>query len=172
MKQDLKMLNIDLSFDTIKNMTKFSFKKIVKNKIKQATFNFLMQKEEGHSKLNNLKYKELVMQPYFKSTKLNTSQVKQLFRFRTRMSNVKANFKFKYSKSGYLCPLSCGEFEDDQHLLKCSITKSYRRQLNVKFENTFSGDSDELGVLTDLLMEAEKTRDAIVEKVNQSEDSE
>ena len=42
------------------------------------------------------------------------------------MSNVKSNFKSKYSKVGYLCPLvECGKFEDDQHLLKCTKTKKY-----------------------------------------------
>ena len=86
------------------------------------------------------------------------------------MSNVKANFRFKYSKSGYLCPLSCGEFEDDLHLLKCSITKTYRSQLNVQFENIFRGDSDELAVVIELLMEAEKTRDALLENINELQD--
>ena len=107
-------------------MTKYSFKRIIKTKVKEAALSFLMQKKKGHSKLNNLIYTTLKMQPYFKSKRLNANQVKQLFRFRTRMSNIKANFKSKYTKIGYLCPLKCGQYEDDQHLLKCSKTAIYR----------------------------------------------
>ena len=49
-------------FDQIKEMSKNKFKKLVKTKVKQAAFNFLMNLKGSHSKLNNLKYKELKMQ--------------------------------------------------------------------------------------------------------------
>ena len=147
-------------------MTKYSFKRIVKTKVKEAALSFLMQKKKDHSKLNNLKYKKLQMQPYFKSKRLNTNQVKQLFKFRTRMSNVKGNFKSKYTKIGYICPLKCGQYEDDQHLLKCSKTEIYRSNSEAKLENIFSGDINAQGVIIDLLMKAEKTRDLLLENKN------
>ena len=72
------------------------------------------------------------------------------------MSNVKDNFKSKYKNVGFLCPLACGQYEDDQHLLQCSKT-------DVKFETIFYGDSDKSSVIIELLMEAEKIRDYLME---------
>ena len=54
-------------------MTKFSFKKIVKNKLKEAALNFLIEKKNGHSKMTNLTFTKLEMQPYFKSKSLYTN---------------------------------------------------------------------------------------------------
>ena len=104
------------------------------------------------------------MQPYFKAKNVFTSQIKQLFKFRTRMSNVKSNFKTKYSKVGYLCPLiGCGKFEDDNHLLKCAKTEKYRDNIiNLQFEKLFSGNSKEQGTLIDYLVKAENIRDSLV----------
>ena len=84
------------------------------------------------------------------------------------MSNVRANFKSKYKNIGFLCPLKCGKFEDDKHLLECSETEIYRNVSNVTFENIFSGDNKDLSVIIELLTKAEKIRDHLLENKNQS----
>ena len=149
-------------------MSKFLFKKIIKMKVKEAALKYLIEKKNEHSKMTNLTYSKLDMQPYFKSKCLNTNQVKQLFRFRTRMSNVKANFKSKYKNTGFLCPLQCGKYEDDKHLLMCSKTEIYRNEVNVTFEKIFRSDSKDLGMIINLLTKAEKIRDYLLENRNQS----
>ena len=101
----------------------------------------------------------------FKASKLvNTSQAKQIFRFRTRMSNVKSNFKSQYIKEGLTCPLlGCSEMEDDQHLLKCNITSGYRVNSPVNFDKLSSGKVDEQLKIIELLVSAENIRDSLLE---------
>ena len=99
---------------------------------------------------------------------LHTNQVREIFKFRTRMSNVKANFKSKYQNIGFLCPLDCGQFENDKHLINCSKTKNDRSEVKVNFEKLFNGNNKDLGVLIDVLTNAEKVRDSLLEKKMQS----
>ena len=165
-KEDLKFLNINLSFDEIKVMSKYSFKKIVKTKIRECAFYELMSKIEknDHSKLKNILYQDLKMQPYLNSNLVNSNQAKQLFRFRTRMSNVKSNFKSMYSKVGLQCPLpECLEIEDDKHLLECEITNRLRNDTSVEFKKLYTGNVKEQLIIIDLLVSAEKIRDTMLE---------
>ena len=64
--------------------------------------------------------------------------------------------------------MNCGKYEDDKHLLMCSKTEIYRNEVKVAFEEIFSSDSKDLGVIIDLLTKAEKIRDTLLEDKNQS----
>ena len=111
------------------------------------------------------------MQPYLKSNVINTSQAKQLFRYRGRMSNTRQNFRSKYKEDNLLCPLEgCNEVEDDKHLLTCSITENLRDNVQVKFENLYSGSVQNQAIIIDLLVSAEKIRDSLLEKLNPTSD--
>ena len=71
--------------------------------------------------MTELKYFDLEMQPYLKSKFIHKEQAQTIFRYRTRMVDVKKNFK-----NGNL-PISCflcqkqNKIEEDsqQHLLEC-----------------------------------------------------
>ena len=109
------------------------------------------------------------MQPYLKSRLINVNQAKQLFKFRTRMSNVKSNFKSMYSKIGLLCPLpGCQEIEDDQHLLTCKITNSSSVDTSVDFKKLYNGNVNEQASLIDMLISVENSRDSILEDISQN----
>ena len=84
--KDLQELGLDyLDLEEIKNMKKDSFKKLVKEKCDDAVLNYLLKGNETKSKLKDLKYYKLQIQPYLLSPEISTRQKKYLFHFRTRM---------------------------------------------------------------------------------------
>ena len=99
-----------------------------------------MDLKETHSKTTNLKYSKFEQQAYLKSSSVPIHKAKSLFKFRTRMNKVKANYKT--SHADLTCPL-CLQVEDrDDHLLQCSIIKenSTKIRLNItsKYMDIFS----------------------------------
>ena len=63
-QKDLKDLDIGLEFDEIKEMSDYSFKRLVKIKTKEYALDFLMKIKEKHSKMKKLDYVELKLQNY------------------------------------------------------------------------------------------------------------
>ena len=71
------------------------------------------------SKVKNLTYEHLEMQNYLGGSEMETREKKFLFQLRSRMIDVKTNFKNNHSDLS--CPL-CGIKEDDQkHVLECPM---------------------------------------------------
>ena len=96
------------------------------------------------SKLKNLKYYELKMQPYLKSTKITTRQKKYLFLYRSRMINVGKN----YGRSNP-CPLcKTNELDTQQHLFDCILLKLSSPLLysmnKLSYNDIFSSDLQKL----------------------------
>ena len=98
-----------------------------------------MDKKSSHSKMDNLNYPELKIQPYLISSLLRRDQAQQLFKFRTRMANVKGNFK--NGQTDYFCPVcvKIGVYEDDyqKHLLSCVVLKQKHNFDVANYENIF-----------------------------------
>ena len=94
-KEDLKTLELNrFSQQEIGSISKIKMKQIIKEACKKTAFKHLVKeiKDRDMSKLKNLKYEKLELQPYLKSNKLNLRKKKILFKARTRMLNVKWNF--------------------------------------------------------------------------------
>ena len=72
--------------------------KKLKIAVKRKAFEELLKKKESHSKMINLEYKSLNMQNYLKSSNENLTQkdAQDIFQLRTRMFDVKSNYKNKY----------------------------------------------------------------------------
>ena len=75
-KRDLKELNIHMSFEEIKSMSKNSFKKYVKNKIEIEALKYLKSKIKSIGK--ELKYKNIEMSEYLKADNNLTLKEKYL----------------------------------------------------------------------------------------------
>ena len=58
-KKYFNILKIKLSFDEIAEMSKCSFKKLVKEKTTDAAFLYLMEEKNKQSKISNINYKSL-----------------------------------------------------------------------------------------------------------------
>ena len=118
MKEDIKVLNIELTFESIKTYSKDAFKLLVKNQIRKAALAGLKEIQETHSKSKKMDYSELKMQEYLLPDNGMTNKEKSFaFSARAQMLDVKCNFKF--GKSDLRCSLGCDSNEDQEHLLHC-----------------------------------------------------
>ena len=122
-QQDLEDLGIPQSFNYIASKSAQSFKKLVKSKVEQFSFNILKKKQNTHSKMKNLNYDKLEMQDYLSCKHINISEKKTIFRYRTRMENFGENFRG--GKTTAPCPL-CHLHTDQQDIsFQCTEIKKY-----------------------------------------------
>ena len=120
-EEDMKYLNFDLSENAIKSMPKQAFKKILYEKLRLKATEFLYnyRDKENRSKTKNLK--SFRLQPYLINENLSIKEKKLLFSLRTRMADVKTNYKNKYLFN-MQCRL-CGEKDEEEsekHQIKCN----------------------------------------------------
>ena len=131
-----------------------------------------MDIKQGHSKTENIRYSELKQQNYLKSSSVPIHKAKSLFKFRTRMNNVKSNFKGIYSD--FSCPL-CLQAEDrNEHLLLCIKIKEkstkIRLNTSAKYMDIFSPSIEKMIETVDLLDAAMKVREEIIEEQEREQD--
>ena len=93
-KEDLETLSLKMTFDEIKFTKKAIFKKIIKEKACLSAFTYLLEQKEEHTKMEFLSYNKLSVQSYFCTSEISTKNAKSIFKYRTKMSNVKENFHF------------------------------------------------------------------------------
>ena len=137
-QEDLLLCKIDLSDEEIRNMKKEKFKKIVKESISKLSEEYLTKLVEEHSKSENLSATE-GMQNYLSNENTTVKQKKLLFLLRSRMFQVKMNFKQSYSD--LLCSLCGKEEESQQHLLQCEEIvndEEVRQMKKISYEDIFS----------------------------------
>ena len=106
-KENLKEMEIEISINEILTLKKESFSKIVKQKVREKALETLNSSKEKHSKMKHLEYEELKIKKYLKE---NVNKADELFRFRTRMVELRGNFKSKYNEN-ILCEL-CQKYEE------------------------------------------------------------
>ena len=80
------------------NKEQFKIYLNLKKKINQAAFKTLLNKQEGHSKVNHIDFLNFEAQKYMKSYLFKTDEKQLLFKLRTRMTNKKSNFKSMHEK--------------------------------------------------------------------------
>ena len=115
---DLKYLEIQLNFEDIKKTSKTTFKQLVKEKVKTKAFLYLTDLQMSHSKSKELKYADLQLQSYLKpGNSLTIKEKSSIFTARSRMLNVKCNFKI--GESDLMCRKCRLAEEDQRHLLIC-----------------------------------------------------
>ena len=87
-KEDLETLSLKMTFDEIKFTKKAIFKKIIKEKA------------------------------CLSASEISTTNAKSIFKYRTKMSNVKENFHFMYSEDKLDCPECPGILDTQEHLIE------------------------------------------------------
>ena len=114
------------------------------------------------SKLKNNNYEKFEMQPYLKSNKISLRKKKILFKARTRMLKVKWNFGDKSP-----CPVCCLEGDNQEHLLGCIMIKLkcnsiFENKNNCTYADIFSTDIGKQNNVAELLFEAMRTRELLL----------
>ena len=93
-QNDLKELELDISFEPIKAFTKDEFRIKEKKLVRRKAFEYLQNLQQTHSKAMPLKYAELSLQDYLKPDSDMTMREKTFtFAARSRMLELKCNFK-------------------------------------------------------------------------------
>ena len=139
----------------IKQKSVFQFKKEVKQKIREASLQYLLNISKEHSKMNNLKYNKLAMQEYFYSTSFRKNESQLLFKYRTQMTKFAANFP--NGLSSLTCPLCKIEstIDSENHAFNCEkMIILIPSIINKKFLNIYSKDikimKDSMQVMTEI----------------------
>ena len=124
-EKDLEHLEIFLSLEDIKRLSKEMLSNFVKKQSKEQALIFLNTQKLKHSKVMHIKHDELNMQEYLSPQHISSLKLaKFLFAARTRMIDIGGNFSNKYGERSK-CKLGCDSLDTQQHLLECKeLTES------------------------------------------------
>ena len=93
-KENLKDLDLELSFDEIKTMPTTKYKRLVSAKLKPLAFTYLMSRRGEKGK--EIQYKEIEMAEYLlPNNSLNIENKRTIFSIRNRMVQISANLLSK-----------------------------------------------------------------------------
>ena len=101
----------------IKVMSKDTFSRKVKASVTVTALNQLVAECQGLKKTANLQYKELKLQEYF--SHLYPSQARLVFKWRSKILDIKSHLTYKYSDS--LCRICKLTEETAEHALNCGM---------------------------------------------------
>ena len=162
-EQDLKEFQLDhFTLEQIEKMSKYLFKKFVKESCRKIAFQFLINEKDKLSKLDHVSYHQLEMQTYLKSKDMTIRQKKLLFRLKTKMVKVGHNYGKKI-----LCPLCQLHNDDQQGLLECVLLKINCKELynrtNENYEHIFSKNIKELKTISVLMQKILEVREELLQ---------
>ena len=165
-EKDCHDLNIDI--ESIKLMKKQKFKIFLKEKISKFAFNYLQEKKMSHSKVKNLQYANLSIQPYITDTSMSTVEKQMLLSLRSRCSSSRANFRSMYED--VLCNLcDSGVTQNDAHLLDCvTIIKNcpkLAQSVTGEHEDIYNSDTKIQQVIAQLYLNVFETKSILDEKI-------
>ena len=123
-RKNLEDLQINLSNEDMKKMSRNTFNNMIRRKCKEKAYEYLLQKRG--KKGNEIQYKSLRMAEYLlPNEELTVENQREIFEIRNRMVNIPSNFKSeKESKETCIC----GEKETMEHLFYC-------KQINIEEKN-------------------------------------
>ena len=131
-------------------MKKDKFKKVLKQKISDASSKYLNLIRQTHSEVKDILYRKFEMQPYMKDTEFSIKERQLLFKLRTRMTSVKSNFSSMYTCLN--CDLCEKDFsQSDSHLLDCEFMIQKCPELNesnvLEYEDVFKDSNSQLKIV-------------------------
>ena len=126
-----------LSFQEIENMSKWTFKKLVKEKTKAAGLKYLLGQKEKQTKTTNIQYDDLKIQEYFTDGNCKKNIAKLIFKARSKTLDIKTQQKWKYSDQ--IC-IGCKTKEEsgDEILICENLNKENRDAVNPIEYNWFN----------------------------------
>ena len=94
-KIDMEEIKLNLTMDAIKMLSKEVLQKQLKVAVQKAAFKYLIGEKEKRNKVKHVDHTHLRLQPYLCPGILEIQEAKLLFQLRTRMIDVRENFKNK-----------------------------------------------------------------------------
>ena len=136
-KVDLKDFGLPRDLEALEKKSKYSFKNLIKKKTNEYEYRCLinMKISQSKTKMKNLEYKRLELQPYLK--KFDANMAICVFRFRVKMASFSENFKGQGPLKP--CPL-CGIHFDTQAMsFQCGKVKD-KLKISENYETIFKED--------------------------------
>ena len=135
--KDLDQLGINLSTQEIRNMKRNQFKNMLKEKIDELAFRYLIDKRG--KKGSEMKYFSLQMSDYLlpSTMGLTISEKQEMLSIKNRM--VQISYNFHQNKNVDKCV--CGEEETMEHIYSCRLLNKEEQQLSFKL--IFNGNIGE-----------------------------
>ena len=122
-KSDLEDLELGLSLNDIKTMSKNKLKTIVNSAAEAKSLSWLLEKKVKSEKVKNIPYRRLELQNHLAQPLLTLDQTKFLIAARSKMLFVRENYPNMHNE--LFCPLCTSEVEkaldSQEHLLYCKI---------------------------------------------------
>ena len=162
--KDLKELRISESMEEIKLMPQSQFKKLVKTRVTENAFNYLIKKQGSKGKEN--KCEDLSMAEYLHPTNkaISISDKQQLFAMKNRMTNIPANFP----KPNIKPKCFCNEDEDMAHIYNCVVLNN-GKTTEIEYEKIYNGTLSEQIVILRIFEKNIERREQLMNE-KQSED--
>ena len=138
LKNLLKSLNLSLSFDDIKRLKKQKFQNIIDVAIKKSAIVYLKGKIKTKGKdIIYSEYPEIqdYLLPY---DSLTLEFKRKMFKFRTRMNMIPANFSS--TNLDLVCETPCNEKITNEHIYECKILNQKEKHENeIEYKKIFNG---------------------------------
>ena len=138
----------------------------MKRKVTLAAQQYLHNKKQKHSKLDDIKFKDLKCAEYLLDSRISKNEAKLLFKLRTRMYNVKSNFK-NMNNLNLTCDLCKSQICDQPHLLQCRVLQNsvpeLKSNISVKYSHIF-GDQEKIVPAIKLLTKIIKVREEMLQQ--------
>ena len=119
----------------------------------------------AQSRKKNIQYPKFELQGYLQGNTLDTREKKLLFQLRTRMVDIKINFKNSHTELS--CPL-CGLVDDSQeHVLVCSALMkdtSFVASGAVKYSYIFHSDVTKQSAVARIFLTLWNSRKKMIKK--------
>ena len=167
-KKYLQVLNINLSFEEIAKLTKYQFKKIVKEKTTLAAFKYLIEKKDKPDKNGKMKrmsciyYEKLELQHYLLDGNKNINISKFICKARSKTLDLKTHKKWKYENIHCIgCKVND---ESGDEVLHCESFGSYKIGEAKPNYNWFYSDSvNDMIYCAKIMMTRLKVRNSMLE---------
>ena len=137
---DLDYLNIkELDFQTIKNIKQTEYMKIIKQKVREKSFEKLENLKKFHPKVEDVEHGCIVMQKYLQpnTTKMTKDEAQLIFKLRCKVTEAKVNLKGTYDN------LECGACgiseETQQHIIECKELNKNENSGNIIYSKILNG---------------------------------
>ena len=134
----MKSLNLSLSFDDIKRLKKQKFQNIIDVAIKKSAIVYLKGKIKTKGKdIIYSEYPEIqdYLLPY---DSLTLEFKRKMFKFRTRMNMIPANFSS--TNLDLVCETPCNEKITNEHIYECKILNQKEKHENeIEYKKIFNG---------------------------------
>ena len=141
--EDLKELEINLTFDEITRMSKEKFKTVVKSACEKACFAELVEEKKKLKKGKENTYSELKIQPYLSQGRgFSIDEKRKIYHIRNREVYLKSNFPSAHKDTNCSAPHIYPTIADQKHVYSCSfLNEESAVSKDVKYEDIFGRDS-------------------------------